>query len=321
MKTHYHAVGILSCSASLLTASLLWGAEPARAKATTPSATTNAELKAQPASAASGTAWEPAASEATAPAQSPSPPAPSEAAAPTPTVAPTTAPVTNSAVASPNSVEASPYGNAAPESPASNPAPAPPARGDAPATLFDSGTDYAIGGFGGIGVMYTRFIGGDRPLVCGEGAVIIDHKLTLGGGGCGVAAMMDAQAYGAAPHSTGDRLTFGYGGAIARYHFFSREPVNFAVGGLVGAGGIEIKTWKGDGSRSDWDDWDNYSSKSQDPVFVFEPQVGGFANITRWLRVAVIGGYRFVSGVDVKGLRSKDLMGPVLGGQIQAGWF
>jgi hypothetical protein len=184
--------------------------------------------------------------------------------------------------------------------------------------LFDSGVDYAIGGFGGVGVMYTRFNGSDKPLVCGEGAVIIDHKLTLGGGGCGVAAMMNAEAYGSAPHSTGDRLTFGYGGAIGRYHFFSREAVNLAVGGLIGAGGITIQTWKGSGSRSDPD---NYSNKSQDPVFVFEPQIGGFVNITRWLRLAAIGGYRFISGVDVKGLRSKDLMGPTLGAQIQGGWF
>lgn len=236
-----------------------------------------------------------------------------------PATAPTSpaSPVMPSNRAAPNSVEASPYGVSSSEPPPSA-AEAPPPRSNVPATLFDSTADYAIGGFGGFGVMYTRLAGGDRPLVCGEGAVIIDHTLTLGGGGCGVAALMDAQNYGAAPHNINDRMSFGYGGAIARYHFFSRSAFNFAVGMLVGAGGVEIATWSGNNSRSDFD---NYNSKTQDPVFVMEPQIGGYANITRWLRFGASGGYRFISGVDIKGLSSKDLMGPTLGGQLQAGWF
>jgi hypothetical protein len=168
--------------------------------------------------------------------------------------------------------------------------------------------------------MYTRFAGNDRPLVCGEGAVIIDHTFTLGGGGCGIAAVMDGSKYGNAPHDDSDRMSFGYGGAIVRYHFFSRHVVNLAIGGLIGAGGLHISTWNGIGDQSD-DTGDNYTKKGQDAVFVAEPQIGGFANLTRWLRVGVIGGYRFVSGVETKGLTSKDLSGPTIGGQIQGGWF
>jgi hypothetical protein len=87
--------------------------------------------------------------------------------------------------------------------------------------------------------------------------------------------------------------------------------MNLAIGGLIGAGGMEISTYNGSGDKSDMS---NYSGKHPDVVFVVEPQIGGYANLTRWLRVGAAGGFRFVSGVDTKGLKSSDLM-------IQAGWF
>lgn len=220
-----------------------------------------------------------------------------------------------------NSLAASPYGVPAnePAVPANEPAvpaqtPTPPAE-DVPATLLDS-SFYAMGGFGGFGVMYTRFAGSDYPLLCGEGAVIIDHAFTLGGGGCGIPDTMRAAPLGIANTSTEDRLRFGYGGAIARYHLFSRKVTNLAVGVLIGAGGVVVGKWNGA-----TDDPDNFEVKNQDAVFIIEPQVAGFANLTRWLRFGAVAGYRIVSGVDIKGLNASDIRGPTLGGQLQGGWF
>jgi hypothetical protein len=122
-------------------------------------------------------------------------------------------------------------------------------------------------------------------------------------------------------HAAFRRLDFGYGGAIVRYHFFSRNTVNLAVGALIGAGGISINTWDGTTTTVGGDTERRYTNKSSDAVFVFEPQIGGFLNLKRWLRVGALGGFRVVSGVDTKGLRNKDLMGPAIGGQIQGGWF
>jgi hypothetical protein len=153
--------------------------------------------------------------------------------------------------------------------------------------------------------------------MCGEGAVLIDHMLSLGGGGCGLVTEFDAEQYGPEPHDPNDRLQFGYGGAIVRYHFFSRQMVNVSVGGLIGAGGLVIATWDGDGN--DWES--DYSHKRGDGVFVFEPQVGGHANLTRWLRLGISAGYRFVSGVDTQGLSSWDIGGPKVVGHIHLGWF
>lgn len=296
MRHHGHKT-LLVIAAILFSATAGWAAEPSSTTVDTPAAPAGTVD-------ANGLAPAPAGADSPAPAEGPSQ---------------SEAPLSPAAAASPSAVGASPYGNGASDPPAAPPPPAQP-KNDVPATLLASGQDYAIGGFGGVGVMYTRFAGNDRPLVCGEGAVIIDHMFTLGGGGCGVAAVMDGSRYGNPPHSTSDRMSFGYGGAIIRYHLFSRQVVNLALGGLIGAGGLHISQWDGTGSSSDYND-ENYSPKGQDAVFVFEPQVGGFANLTRWLRVGVLGGYRIVSGVETKGLGSKDLSGPTLGGQIQAGWF
>jgi hypothetical protein len=221
--------------------------------------------------------------------------------------------------ASPNSVEASPYGSAADTAQAvAAPVVAAPAEKDVPATLFDS--DYAIGGFGGLGASYTRFAGRDRPIGCFEAGVIIDHAFTLGGGGCMILMQMNGESYGTGEPNPGDRLHFGYGGAIARYHFLSRRAVNFAVGALVGAGAVEVRTWNGQGDETNLSE--NYTTKSSpDAILVVEPQISVYANLRRWLRICAIGGYRFASGIDTKGLSATDVMGPTLGGQIQGGWF
>ncbi len=274
----------------------------------------NAQAAPAQAAAQAPVAEAPTATGATAPAAPVAEP-PSAADAPTPAAAPTAAapaaaaPTPRSADAS--SLEASPY-----EAPLARPTQEKPKDPNAPATLFGS-TDYAIGGFGGLGVSYTRFAGKNVTQVCGEGALVLDHALTLGAGGCGLAPELKAEQYGPGPHNPRDRMSFGYGGAIVRYHFMSRSLVNFAVGALVGAGGLSIGTW--DGSGDNWEK--DYTHKHSDAVFVFEPQVGAYANFTRWLRFGAVASYRVVSGVNTQGLSNGDVSGFSLGGQLQAGWF
>ena len=196
--------------------------------------------------------------------------------------------------------------------------PAPEAEHDDHNTLFDVSGDHAIGGFGGIGVMYTRFAGSGAAQICGEGGVVIDHALTLGGDLCALARTVNAEQYGPAPHDSNDRLGFAYAGLLVRYHFFARRPINLGVGALIGGGKVGIGTWE--------EKRENYWSFSptrgrEEVVFVVEPQIGAFANLTRWFRVGVTAGYRIVLGVDTLGLSASDLSAPTLGGTIQGGWF
>lgn len=219
-----------------------------------------------------------------------------------------------------SSVAASPYGPAKSPAETSQSAKSPPAPKkpyDGPPTLLDMTGDYAIGGFGGIGVMYTRFAGIAAPQVCVDGGVLIDHVLELGGGGCFVTTTVNAQSFAPNLYNPDDRMQFGYGGAIIRYHLFSRSIVNLGIGALIGAGGLTIGTW--DSSSNDWAS--NYKHMRSEAVFVFEPQVGAFSNFTRWLRIGATVGYRIVSGVDTQGVSAGDLSAPTLGGVLQGGWF
>jgi hypothetical protein len=172
---------------------------------------------------------------------------------------------------------------------------------------------------GGVGVMYSRLAGKNVPLVCGEGAVIIDHALTLGGGGCGVAKLLKAQDYSTSSnqYDSDDRIAFGYGGAIVKYHFLSRQLVNVSIGTMIGAGGVTSGSW----TYGEDDEDKEFHNARHDAVFVLEPQVGAHLNITRWLRAGAVVGYRYVAGVDTKGLSERDISGITAGGQLQAGWF
>lgn len=247
-------------------------------------------------------------------------------AAPSPTPAPAATPNAGAAAAqteptsAASSLGPSPYepSNRPPQATKPPAAPVPPSKqDDGPPTLLGRGGDYAIGGFGGLGVMYTRFAGTNAVQVCGEGAVIIDHALTLGGGGCGITTPISAAKYGPWPQDPNQKMTFGYGGAIIRYHLFSNSAINLGVGALVGAGGLVIGIYNENADPGS----DSFTNKRSEAVFVFEPQVGGYANMTRWLRLGVTGGYRITSSVHMQGLSAGDLSSPTLGGVLQIGWF
>lgn len=183
---------------------------------------------------------------------------------------------------------------------------------DGPETLL--GSEYQVGGFGGLGVMYTRFAGKDTAAICGEGALLLNHVLSIGVGGCGMARAPRTINFdeGADPEY---RTTFGYGGGVIRYHFYSYKYLNLAASALVGAGAITSGRWN--------EKTDEYVDPHHNPdmVFVFEPQISGYVTITRWLRLGATAGYRFVSGVDTNGLEVSDLAAPTVGGQLQMGWF
>lgn len=203
-----------------------------------------------------------------------------------------------------------------PPPPTAQPAPPPPdpepqeeeeeEKSDGPATLFDGDEEVVFGGFGGLNVRYTRVLGNDSVWVGGEGALLLNHAFSVGVGGGGIANEINP--------TRETRLEFGYGGLVLRYHFFSSEVVNFAVGSLVGAGGIGVHDRD---AKSDDIDWEEVG----ETVFVIEPELGLYLNVTRWMRVGVTSGYRFVAGVDKNDLSETDVRGATGGGSIQFGWF
>lgn len=178
-----------------------------------------------------------------------------------------------------------------------------------------SGKHLTLGGYGGLSVVGSSMKGKGVVYVGGEGALLVDHRLAIGLAGYGLASHISGpdDIYG-----DPQRLGFGYGGFLLRYHFLDKRPYYFSVGALVGAGGV---TYMHDGDRSRSD---NRASNDRDPdaVFVAEPSINGHLNLTRWARVGAQISYRFVSGVNnLTDIREKDLSGFAYGGNIQFGEF
>jgi hypothetical protein len=269
------------------------------------------------------------------PSESPAPATPS-AGPPGPEAAPVSAPeaTSGSAKTAPSeaaSAESSGTGTPAPESapdetksepavaaPSSESQKAPPAPYDGPATLIDGdGEKMHVGGYGGLSVLGTSIYKSGGLLVGGEGAILLDHRLAIGLAGFGLASEVKGPDLTNGEESI---LGFGYGGAVFRYHLVSkRSPVTASLGTLIGAGGLTLI------EKSTSDEFDPEYDYSEDAeanaFFVAEPSVQANLHLTRWMRLGVSGGYRFVRGPTLRGVSDEDLEGVTAGGHLQFGWF
>jgi hypothetical protein len=161
-----------------------------------------------------------------------------------------------------------------------------------PRSLLD--LPFSFGGYAGINLRYSRLMGEDRFVAGAEMALLFFNRLAIGIAG-----------YGSDP-DPGETLSFGYGGAIVRYHFPSADRAFYlSLAALTAAGEISESA--------------NEDDRFDDSVFVFEPQLSGHMNVTRWLRFGVDGGYRFVTGT--RRFRERDFRGPMAGFHMQLGWF
>lgn len=179
---------------------------------------------------------------------------------------------------------------------------------DEPMTLF-GGRRVKFGGYGQIGVRYTRLRGEDSAIAGFEGAFLIDHRLAVGFAGYG-----SSQEHRLASVQGFDRpyMHFGYGGFLVRYHVFIPEsPVSFSLATLIGGGAV--------GVTNEWND--EVHRNNADMFFIVEPQLGAHLNVTRWMRFGLDAGYRFVSGIGKFGLSESDFRGASVGGSVGFGWF
>jgi len=187
------------------------------------------------------------------------------------------------------------------------------ARDDGPPLLF--GHNVEVGGYGGIDTSYAHMFGRDGALVGLQGAILINHRLSLGGAWYGWANPLSG------PDTLdGDAQHFqtGYGGVSLHYSFFfDRSPVYLTVGALIGGGAIALER-DNDSGFGDVSDGDRYH---HDLFAIVQPDIAVHANLTRWMRVGVTGGYRFTSGVARLGFDNSDLNGFMVGGQLQFGRF
>ena len=249
-----------------------------------------------------------------APAPAPAPAAPAPAPA-----APAPAPAAGTGTATPGTSSPAPgTGIAAPgtAAPAAG-AKAKPKHDDYDGPPLLLGKKSHIGGYGGVIIAYSHMLREDGVLIGGEGAVLANHRLSLGGAGYGFSRTPSGP-----PTLTGERREFitGYGGLVLRYAVFADNvPVYASLGVLLGGGAVVLARDHCDECDYD-DDWDDNHEEGHG-YFVVQPDLSLHVNATRWLRFGLTAGYRFATAVDEYNFQSDELGGVVLGGTIQAGWF
>jgi len=144
--------------------------------------------------------------------------------------------------------------------------------------------DLEHGGFGGPIVKFSQFAGELGLLVGGGGGWVIGKTFSIGGAGYGLATNHVV--------STGSEdyeIDFGYGGIVIEYLKRPDDLIHYYSSCLFGVGGVGFKT---PGSYVDVDPTDG------DILYIIEPAVYACLNLTKNVRIAAGGAYRYVTGLD-----------------------
>jgi hypothetical protein len=171
-----------------------------------------------------------------------------------------------------------------------------------------------VGGYGGMTIAYTHMLHRDGALIGGQGAVLLEHRLSIGGAGYGFTRSPDGP-----PLADGRSREYvtGYGGFLLRYAAYTNFPIYASLGVLLGGGGIVLAPHEHD---DDDDDVDNDDVEGRG-YFVAQPDLSLHLNPTRWLRFGLTVGYRFASAVNDFDYDAGAVSGVLVGGHIEAGAF
>jgi hypothetical protein len=185
-------------------------------------------------------------------------------------------------------------------------------------TLFKGKVTH--GGFGAPSVKVTS-VDGEAAVMPGiQGGWIIGHSLVLGLAGYGLATRQEAPV-GMRVAGAPSTLEMGYGGLRIGYLLMPKSIVHLGFGLLIGGGGVaalsrdELPVIVG-GELQHERRVDN-----TDAFFVTEPEIEAEVNVTKFMRVAVSGSYRFVADIDSPGLTSGKVGGPAAGLALRFGAF
>lgn len=153
------------------------------------------------------------------------------------------------------------------------------------------------GGWGAPVVEFSSVRDRAAVFVGGRGGWLLGGRLTLGGGGFGLASRIPAPPAVQRPGQQLD-LEMGYGGGWIEYTFSPLRLVHFSVGTLVGGGGVSLK----------FRDGGSYGSGS-DGFFVTEPAAMAELNLASFVRANFGVAYRWIVGANMEGLSRSDVSG------------
>lgn len=173
-------------------------------------------------------------------------------------------------------------------------------------TLIGNFGEISHGGFGAPVTKFTNINGEFGVLAGVRGGWIINHSLSLGLAGYGLATNTEL-----ANSTLGETryLDFGYGGFEFEYILASDEVIHLTFSGLIGGGEVDYRF-----NKFTDDDYDHDNNFERDNFFVAEPSINAELNVTSFFRINLGVGYRFVSGVDnsyISESKLRDMTGTV----------
>jgi hypothetical protein len=157
--------------------------------------------------------------------------------------------------------------------------------------------NFESGGYGGPAFKFTTIDGQFSFLMGGGGAWLINHKISIGGMGFGLATDLK---------SGGSDLDMSYFGFNGGYVFFPDSIVHFITHATIGWGEVQLRR----------------TPHESDNFFVIEPNVDAEINVLTWVRLCAGVSYRFATGVNgITGINNSDLSGLAGTIFIKFGWF
>lgn len=172
-------------------------------------------------------------------------------------------------------------------------------------------TKIRVGGFGAPTIKFTTFDDQLGVLMGGYAGVMLNSRMMLGAGAYALVNNIKAPSINAADPTL--YWNMWYTGFVPEYTINSNKLFHVAVGALIGGGGVMKNERFKAGDESE-----NFDNSG---FFVGEPHANFEMNITSYLRLAIGGSYRFVSGSNTAGITDSKLSGPAAHFTIKAGRF
>lgn len=145
----------------------------------------------------------------------------------------------------------------------------------------------AIKGFGGLLTEFSEIKSMVAVSSGGGGGILINQTVFVGGYGMSTATErhMDIPGY------TNLHLSLGHGGLWLGYLYRSSRLIHAGFNTRLGWGAISLNQHNiGNGTPN--------NTISTDHIFAITPEVKAELNVTRWFKINVGGGYRWVMGLD-----------------------
>lgn len=188
-------------------------------------------------------------------------------------------------------------------------------NGEGEPTYLFQNANLRVSGAGGLLIDIGPVADQSSGFVGGGGGVLFNDQVLVGIFGMGMANEGIESFF---PVNNTERLaflSFGYGGAMVTYSPWANRVVHPIVSGRAGWG---------------WASWELDTDENFDPseevlyednVTILHLEAGAEVNLLPWMKLQVLGGYRYADGLELPRISSSDLRGAYGGLRVMfGGW-